>query len=363
MARKMTRARRWFYILFPPLCFLVFAYPVNRLAGWYGPQTAIGPGPTALIWLVATAALWYSFSSPKMRVRYVMVHWMGVSFILFVLTGLYEAARLVATIDDRVAVPWILGIASVLVVLAVLASLFLGVKHLQFYTEKITRPHRIVQISDVHIGSRQGGYLTRIVNRINELQPDVVVITGDLVDSAAVGHDELKCLERLRARTLFSIGNHERYADLDKVLGLLSGFGVESLRQRRVMAGELQVIGIDDADEHSQVADKLPAIQRSDHYTVLLYHRPLGWEAAVEHGVDLMLSGHTHNGQIFPFNLLVKRQFRRISGLYRSTNGDGGGVHLYVSPGTGTWGPLMRLGSFNEITCIDLKPARGVRGA
>ena len=353
MTRKMTRARRWFYILFPLLCFLVFAWPLNRLSGWYGPETALGPGATVLVWLFATAALWYSFSSPKMVVRYIMVHWMGVSFILFALTLVYEVVRLVAPVDDRAAVVWILAAATVLVVLAVIASHFLGVKHLEFDSEKITRPHRIVQISDVHIGSRQGGYLTRIVRRINQLEPDVVVITGDLVDSAAVGHDELKCLARLRARTLFTIGNHERYADLDKVLDLLTGLGVESLRQRRVIAGELQVIGIDDADEHSQVADQLPFIEdRSDHYTVLLYHRPLGWEAAVEHGVDLMLSGHTHNGQIFPFNLLVKRQFRRINGLYSE-----GGVHLYVSPGTGTWGPLMRLGSLNEITCIDVRPA------
>lgn len=353
MARKMTKARRWFYLLFPLLCFLVFAWPLNRLAGWYGPETAMGPGPTALVWLFATTALWYSFSSPKMVVRFCLVHWMGASFILFVLTAVYEVVRLGLPVDDRAAVPWILASAAVLVVLAVIASHFLGVKHLEFDSEKITRPHRIIQISDVHIGSRQAGYLTRIVNRINQLKPDVVVITGDLVDSAAVGHAELKCLVRLRARTLFSIGNHERYADLDKVLGLLTGFGVESLRQRRVIAGELQIIGIDDADEPSQVADKLPSIQRrSDHYTVLLYHRPLGWKAAIEHGVDLMLSGHTHNGQIFPFNLLVKRRFRRISGLYSE-----GGVHLYVSPGTGTWGPLMRLGSLNEITCIDVKPA------
>ena len=156
--------------------------------------------------------------------------------------------------------------------------------------------------------------------------------------------------------TLFSIGNHERYADLDKVLTLLDGFGVESLRQRGVLAGELQILGIDDADHRTQVAEKLPTItRRRDHYTVLLYHRPQGWEAAVENGVDLMLSGHTHNGQIFPFNLLVKRQFQRINGLYSTTCAK---AHLYVSPGTGTWGPLMRLGSFNEITCIDLQPIR-----
>ena len=354
MARKMTRARRWFYIFFLPLCFLVFAYPLNRLGNWYGTETALGATSTILIWLFASTALWYSFSKPSMHVRYVMVHWMGASFILLTLTLLYEVVRVIAAPDDRIAVPWILAIAGVLVVLSVVAAHFLGVKHLQFHSGKITRPHRIVQISDVHIGSRQGGYLNRIVNRINQLQPDVVVITGDLVDSSAVGHAELNCLNRLRARTLFCIGNHERYADLDKIINLLTELGVESLRQQQVSAGQLQFIGIDDSDERDQVASKLPSIQRrSDQYTILLYHRPQGWEAAMQHGVDLMLSGHTHNGQIFPFNLLVKRQFSRISGLYTNHEGD---AHLYVSPGTGTWGPLMRLGSFNEITCIDIKP-------
>lgn len=364
MARKMTAARRRFYILFPFLCFLVFAYPAYRLANWYAPEVAIGIGQTMFIWLFASVALWYSFRSPNMRMRYAMVHWMGVSFILLVLTAGYEIVRLVMLLimplNDRIAVVWILGGCTVLVTLAVIASHFLRVKHIELHSQKITRAYRIVQISDVHIGSRRAGYLTRIVHRINQLAPDLVVITGDLVDSAAVGHEQLKCLAQLRVQTLFSIGNHERYADLNKVIRLLREFNIETLRQQSVIAGELQIIGIDDADAHDQVATMLPTVPpsvppRNNPYTVLLYHRPLGWEAAVEHGVDLMLSGHTHNGQIFPFNLLVKQQFRRISGLYTMTN-SGHDAHLYVSPGTGTWGPLMRLGSFNEITCIQLKP-------
>ena len=348
----MTRSRRWFYILFPVVCFFVFAYPVYRLTNWYGDGAGIGASQTILIWLLASTAMWYSFRGPKMLVRYITVHWMGISFVLFAVILGYEVIRLFLPMDDHLAVAWILGIAAVLVILAVAASHFLGTKHLEFNSEKVTQPHRIVQISDVHIGSRQGAYLERIVSRINRLEPDIVVITGDLVDSSAVGHDELKPLQQLHARTLFSIGNHERYSDLDKILGIVTSLGVEPLRQQYVITGEIQVIGIDDADHHNQVADKLPAVQhRRDHYTILLYHRPLGWEAAREHGVDLMLSGHTHNGQIFPFNLVVKRQFNRIRGLY--SDGDS---HLYVSPGSGTWGPLMRLGSLNEITCIDLKP-------
>ncbi|MGR3984995.1 MAG: metallophosphoesterase [Gammaproteobacteria bacterium] len=348
----MTRARRWFYILFVPACFFVFAYPPMRLANWHFGEGALGAEASIAIWLFAAAALWHSFRGAHMLLRYVMVHWMGAGFILFTLTAAYEAVRLVASPDDRAAAVWIAGIAAALVALAAGAAQRLAVRHLEFDTAKVTRRHRIVQITDVHVGSRRGGYLARIVRRINQLRPDTVVITGDLVDSTAVGLAQLQSLRNLRARALFTIGNHERYAGLDNVLAMLRELGVEPLRQQCARAGELQVIGIDDADERGQVADKLPAIARGGGYTILLYHRPLGWEAAVANGVDLMLCGHTHNGQIFPFNLLVKRQFRRITGLYTD-----GAAHLYVSPGTGTWGPLMRLGSRNEITCIDIRPA------
>ncbi|MCP4830151.1 MAG: metallophosphoesterase, partial [Proteobacteria bacterium] len=81
------------------------------------------------------------------------------------------------------------------------------------------------------------------------------------------------------------------------------------------------------------------------------YHRPWGLGAAAEAGVDLMISGHTHNGQIVPFNLVVKRVFKRSIGLFRQ-----GTTHLYVSPGTGTWGPIMRLGSRGEITLYKVQP-------
>lgn len=355
MARKNFFARYGFYILFPPACFLVFAYPLYRLANWHMPG-AVNFGHAVALWLVATVLLWFSFTRPRMVIRYVMAHWLGIGFVLFSLTVVYEIVRLIAPVNDKVAVVWILVVATALVLSAVAASHVIRVKHLAFESSKVTRAHRIVQITDVHIGSRRGGYLARIVRRINKLRPDTVVITGDLIDSSSVEQKDIEALRALTARKLFTIGNHERYIDLDKALNMLERLGVEILRQRGVFAGEIQFIGIDDAEAAEQVAVHLPNIERRhDKYTVLLYHRPHGWEAALEHGVDLMLCGHTHNGQIVPFNWVVKRQFRRIHGLYR--NGD---AHLYVSPGTGTWGPLMRLGSINEITCIDVRPAPSV---
>jgi predicted MPP superfamily phosphohydrolase len=239
-----------------------------------------------------------------------------------------------------------------------LLSLFNGqrivVKSNNCASPKLTRPFRLVQLSDVHIGSRSGRYLTRVVDRVNALGPDAVVITGDLVDTETVGEAELAALKKVGAPTFLSIGNHERYVGLDALQPLVESLGVTVLRQASQVIGEIQLIGIDDAESADQVAVQLPLIERcGGKYNVLLYHRPLGWLDAFAGGIDLMLSGHTHNGQIFPFNWLVRAQFSRIHGLYPASSGAG---QHYVSPGTGTWGPVMRLGSHNEITVFDLGP-------
>lgn len=348
----MLRSRYVFPVLFALVCLFVFAYPVMRLSAWAGPQFDIGWSGAILLWLTGFFGMWYSFSGARMLVRYFVVHWMGVSFIFATTVVGYEVLRVFGSFDDQEASLWVAGTACLLVLVAWATSHHLNVRRLEIRSPKLSEPRRVVQISDVHIGSRQRGFMDRIVNRINRLEPDFVVITGDLIDSSAVEIDALRPLENLSARTFFSIGNHERYADLPKALSMVETLGVIPLRQQSQVEHEIQFIGIDDADHREQVANHLPSVGVNDHhFSILLYHRPMGWEDAVDHGIDLMLSGHTHNGQIFPFNLLVRQQFKRIRGLYREAD-----CHLYVSSGTGTWGPLMRLGSLNEISCFDLIP-------
>ena len=140
--------------------------------------------------------------------------------------------------------------------------------------------------------------------------------------------------------------------DLEAICTRLSGLGIKVLRNQTVLEDGVQFIGIDDADARTQVASQLPALEpAANALRILLYHRPDGAEAAASWGVHLMLCGHTHNGQIMPFNWLVKRQFARIKGLYSVA-----GLYLYVSPGTGTWGPVMRLGTTCEITHLQIEP-------
>ena len=350
-SRKIT-TRQLYNLIFPLACYFVFAYPVFRIINWYGASFEFTFLHSLGVGLLGLVGMMYSFRGPNMVVRYIVVHWMGASFIFACLTLLGELVQIIPSISEKSIAIAILVTGIFFVILAILISHHLHVKKIKILSKKIKQPCRIVQISDVHIGSRQKGFMQRIVNKINSLKPDLVAVTGDLIDSSAVNQEALQSIAEIDAKTFFTIGNHERYADLEKILDIADNLGMQTLRQATVIHDEISISGIDDADRKDQVNIHLPEMKlKTEEFNLLLYHRPVGWESAMDHGVDLMLSGHTHNGQIFPFNFLVKKQFKRIKGLYKNNH-----HHLYVSPGTGTWGPLMRLGTMNEITLIELEP-------
>lgn len=342
----------WSFVLLS--AYLVYVYPIQRLTQWLGYPVLLNLFSIVCLWLFVTAVLWLSFRRSSRLLELALFNWMGVGFVFFSLCFVYDLARLGFTLNDSAAAIVIILIGTSLVAYAFTTAQRISRKNLKIHAGKLIRDYRLVQISDVHVGSRSGAFLKKIVDGINALHPDIVLITGDFLDSSRAGPDDIVALKDLQAPVYFSIGNHERYAGLERVIPLLEGAEVIVLRNRSVSKDGLQLIGIDDAEDKDQVQHKLESIDlEPDCFKVLLYHRPLGWQAAVDAGVDLMLCGHTHNGQIFPFNWLVRQQFRIIHGLHRRGN-----CHLYVSSGTGTWGPAMRLGSRNEITCIDLITTR-----
>ena len=215
------------------------------------------------------------------------------------------------------------------------------------------RPLRMVQLSDVHVGSRDAAFLERVVDQARGHDPELVVITGDLLDESRVGADDLATLARFECPVYLAIGNHERYVDLDAALAAIRRHGVRVLRDETATHGPLRLIGLDDRDRPDALPGLLARLgDDPDRVDVLLYHRPDGWAAARARGIPLTLSGHTHGGQIWPFGLLVRRQYRDMIGRFERD-----GTTLYVSSGTGTWGPAMRLGTRSEMTVIDLVPA------
>ena len=281
--------------------------------------------------------------------------WLGIVFLLLSILLFYEAVRFFIPLKPQTAAFLITGIAAALSIYGIINALFITVKTVTIPMQGLKNPLGIVQLSDIHVGTiHNSGFLTRIVDTTNALSPDLVLITGDLFDGIGpVNRQTIEPLTKLMAKTYFVIGNHERYDDMEKIQSILPDTGVEILRNRIADFRGVQIVGVDaplrDGEKSNSVVGTLP-IDRA-RPSILMYHVPVGIDEAVKAGIKLQLSGHTHNGQLFPFTLFAKLLYPQVKGLYTIN-----GMHLYVSPGTGTWGPPMRIGSSNEVTLINLVP-------
>ena len=285
------------------------------------------------------------------HLRWPVMQYFGWSTVLLPITVVGAIASI--WLPAQIVAAAMLVVWLVLGVMGVIAATRIAERSLTFAHALLDRPYRLVQLSDVHVGSRSSTFLRRAIEQALSHRPDALLLTGDLIDSSAVRPQDMSALGEVPCPVYFAIGNHERYIDLEAAMAMVEELGIDLLRNRAATQGQLQIVGIDDADDPDQVGDNLPSIELSDdHYRILLYHKPDGWRAARQSGIDLMLAGHTHGGQIWPFNHVVKRRFKHLIGLFSQDD-----RHLYVSPGTGCWGPVMRLGTRSEMTVIDLVPA------
>jgi hypothetical protein len=221
----------------------------------------------------------------------------------------------------------------------------------------------IVQLSDIHVGPViQRRFMDAVVQQCNALKPDLMCITGDLVDGSVseLGH-AVSALANLQSRhgTYFVTGNHEYYSDNEAWTDALERLGIPVLRNRYVRIGEpdasFDLVGVDDWAAGRSGFDKRYDLAQAvagrdpERPAVLLAHQPANWREAGKAGIGLQLSGHTHGGQFFPFNLAVSAIWEHSAGHYEEN-----GRHLYVSRGTGFWGPPVRVLAPPEIVHVTL---------
>ena len=352
----LLRNRAMFIAIATSIFGLVMVFPTYRLLTWFGvnPTISMGIGIVIFLTVVALRILHEKQNSLLTRTLTAMgMTWLGISFVALVMT-LSTSVLVALGLDKTTAAYLALGGTGLASMYGVYNAQRLHVYVLDQNAPAAVRGLTFAQISDLHIGSRLPGLLPRVVAKTNALHPDYVLITGDLIDMRDISEEELAPLSELAAPVIFCTGNHERYVDLEEICSRLTNLGVKVLRNTfysPVDHPDLVFLGIDDAESKQQVPEMLPAIAASapEGYRILLYHRPDGLESANEHQINLMLTGHTHRGQIIPFNFLVKRVFPKYYRAYTE-----GTCTLYVSPGTGTWGPILRLGSKCEITLIRL---------
>ncbi|MER7489755.1 metallophosphoesterase [Streptomyces sp. NPDC126497] len=217
--------------------------------------------------------------------------------------------------------------------------------------------YRIAVVSDIHLGPVLGrGFAQKVVDTINSTQPDLIAVVGDLVDGSVKDLGPAAApLARLRARhgSFFVTGNHEYFSGAEQWVEEVRRLGLNPLENARRELPHFDLAGVNDVagEDEGQGPDYAKALGDRDRERacVLLAHQPVQIHDAVDHGVDLQLSGHTHGGQLFPGNLVAGLANPTLAGLDRY-----GDTQLYVSRGAGAWGPPTRVGAPSDITVIEL---------
>jgi predicted MPP superfamily phosphohydrolase len=318
-----------------------------------------------------------TWNAPLAWIAYV---WMGLVLYLFLLTLGSDLGRGVAGVAGRLpldperrawlakAIAAVVGGGAGLIGIGGAVQVVRGfeVKHVRVPLARLPASasgYAIVQLTDVHVGPTIGrDFIEHVVRETNALAPDMVVITGDLVDGTV---DQLRNLvEPLRDLTArdgvyFVTGNHEYYSGADEWIAHLGTLGIRVLRNERVAIRDaFDLAGVDDtsarrmARGHGQDVAGALAGRDPSRAVVLLAHQPKAVADARRADVDLQLSGHVHGGQLVPFNWLVLLDQPFVSGLHLVDR-----TWIYISTGTGYWGPPMRVGSRAELTRIELVAA------
>ena len=259
-----------------------------------------------------------------------------------------------------------IAIALVITSIGALLGSFFVVRESTIKIYGLEKELAIMQISDTHIGLQHGRrYLEKIVEETNKRNPEMVLITGDLVDAkSALLPGVLEPLSNFKAPAYFVEGNHDKYVGIEPLLKLLEQHGIRVLRNEVIETHGIQLIGLDymkadentfdmhPSDNSSTVKSVLAEIPLKNGVpSILMHHSPVGAQYADAAGIDLMLSGHTHGGQIFPFSLFAKLAFPFNSGIYRQ-----GKTQVFVSNGASTYMIRVRLGILNEINLLKLLP-------
>jgi len=318
---------------------------------------------------------------------WISVVWMGLLMLLLIALGAAELGRTAVTLASRLGLSQpidperrlflsrvfglaVLFVTGGLTAVAVRSGLArVALKQIEVKLRRLPKEldgTTIVQLTDVHVGPTIGrAFIEDIVLRTNAEHPDIIVITGDLVDGSVEDlRDDIAPLKALKARygVYFVTGNHEYYSGADEWIAELGRLGIKVLRNERVSIGDgaasFDLAGIDDhsafqfGNGHGADLPRAVAGRDASRELVLLAHQPRAVFEAMQHGVGLQLSGHTHGGQLWPWTYMVRLQQPVVAGhaWFNETQ-------VYVSRGTGYWGPPMRLGAPAEITKVRLRAA------
>ncbi len=283
--------------------------------------------------------------------------YIGIVWVLFMMFLVYAFLNLFNVIPQQIW-QYIMPIAAIIIIAySIINASIIKINEFKIYSNKIKKTYTFAQISDTHLGSVKGKkFFNNILEKIDKYNVDALFITGDFIDDVGLIDDNLISDIRDKKYDVFYVtGNHETYGNIKHILNVVKNTQkINLLYNESVIYKELVINGVEDLghtrkEKFNKLKDSL-VVDKSK-YNIFLTHQPVDFEYYNDFYADLQLSGHTHNGQIFPFNYFVKLMYKYNRGLYEKDN-----MKIIVSVGTGIWGPLMRLGTNNEIIIIKLIP-------
>ena len=340
-----------FYLIIFILSYFIYIYPFEILSELLFNEKANRKTSLYYSLLISVIVIFYFRSKNTFYpIKLFVYEGIGIGFISFWIMNIILIIDYFFTVDS-----YKLGIISIILILLITTyGLFFGrlifLKEIKLSSNKITSNYNFLFISDLHLGTNSRKHLQRILKKIKNIEFDFILIGGDLIDSSSFDINQLSSFNTISKPIYFVTGNHEYYiSEYKNKLKKLNEFGIKILNNEILNFKEINLIGIDDKQTSDKQSEKTIKLINKKYFNLLLIHKPSIW-IAVKDSVDLMLSGHCHRGQIWPFNFLVRIQFKYNYGLYKGINSN-----LYVSSGAGCWGPRIRLGSRNEIINIQLK--------
>ena len=283
--------------------------------------------------------------------RLIVYEGMGIGFISLFILSFALSIKSFFIFDY-----FYLGVSSLfLIFILVFVSLKKGSlirdKKICLTTSKIKKDLKFLFMSDVHLGSNSKNHLNYVIIKIKKQNYDALLIGGDLIDSSSFDVNELKIFKTLNKPIFFISGNHEFYLkEWTKISNEFHKFNIKIIDNKKHIFSGINIVGISDDLSEKNREYMIQELQEKNKFNLILMHKPsIVWKKLTS-VVDLMLCGHTHNGQIFPFNFLVRLKHKYLYGIFKNKKST-----LYVSSGIGCWGPKMRLGSHNELVQIIIR--------
>lgn len=343
-----------FYVIIFIITYFIYVYPFEILNILIFSEDTTRQSSLYYTLVIGVLIIFYFKSKNTfLPLKIFIYEGMGIGFISFWIVNIFLIIYYFDFYNS-----YYLGILSIILILIcfIYGSIngrIIKINNIQIKSNKITKKYNFIFISDIHLGSNTLFHLKKIVKKIHLIKHDAIFIGGDLIDSSSFNIDKLSVFKEFKKPIYFVTGNHEYYiSNYKEKLKNFNKYNINILNNEKLILDEINIIGISD---NQKTEDQLILAKKFNNnlkFNIILVHKPSIWKF-IKKKNDLMLSGHTHNGQIFPFNFFVKLQFRYNYGLYKNNH-----HYLYVSSGSGCWGPKMRVGTSNEIVNIKLEPYR-----